>query len=171
MTINIRAAQATDLAAIAEIYNEGIRGRLATFETRERTISDIQGWLGDPRHPVLVAEIHGKVMGWISASSYRNRECYAGIAEFSVYVAGQARGKGVGSALLSAFIPACEKAGLWKLVSRIFPENEASRALCRKHGFREVGIYQKHARLEGNWRDVVIVERLLEAKLSIPSQS
>lgn len=159
--VHVRPAAADDVLAITEIYNEGIRGRTATFETRERTPDDVRGWLGDPRHPVLVAEADGQVVGWVAASTYRPRECYAGIAEFSVYVAGNARGRRVGDALLAAFLPACEAAGLWKVLSRIFPENEASRRLCVRHGFREVGTYARHARLDGVWRDVVIVERLL----------
>ncbi|HEV2131889.1 MAG TPA: arsinothricin resistance N-acetyltransferase ArsN1 family A [Longimicrobiaceae bacterium] len=158
----VRPATQADASTITRIYNEGIRGRMATFETRERTEAEILVWFGDPRHPILVAEHVGEVVGWISASSYRARECYAGIAEFSVYVAGSARGRRIGDLLMAAFLPACEAAGHWKLVSRIFPENLASRALCARHGFREVGTYQKHARLDGVWRDVVIVERLLE---------
>jgi phosphinothricin acetyltransferase len=157
----VRPATPADVSAIADIYNEGIRGRTATFETRERTPDEVLGWLGDPRHPVLVAEADGRVVGWVAASAYRPRECYAGIAEFSVYVAGDARGRHVGDALLAAFLPACEAAGLWKVLSRIFPENEASRRLCARHGFREVGTYARHARLDGVWRDVVIAERLL----------
>jgi len=149
------------VAAITAIYNEGIRGRTATFETRERAPGEVAAWLGDPRHPVLVAEADGGVVGWVAASTYRPRDCYAGIAEFSVYVAASVRGRGVGDALMRAFLPACEAAGLWKVLSRIFPENTASRALCARHGFREVGVYEKHARLDGAWRDVVIVERLL----------
>lgn len=156
----VRPAMAEDVPAITGIYNEGIRGRTATFETRERTPDDVRGWLGEPRHPVLVAEADGRVVGWVAASRYRPRECYAGIAEFSVYVAGSARGRRVGDALLAAFFPACEAAGLWKVLSRIFPENDASRRLCARHGFREVGTYLRHGKLDGVWRDVVIVERL-----------
>lgn len=159
--LRIRPAVVEDAPAIARIYNEGIRGRGATFETRERTPDEVLPWFGDPRHPVLVAELEGRVVGWIAASTYRARECYAGIAEFSVYVAGEARGRRVGDALMAAFIPACEAAGLWKVLSRIFPENTASRGLCARHGFREVGTYERHAKLDGAWRDVVIVERLL----------
>jgi phosphinothricin acetyltransferase len=159
--LTVRPAKPADVPAITEIYNEGIRGRTATFETRERTLDEVRGWLGDPRHPVLVAEADGRVVGWVAASAYRPRDCYAGIAEFSVYVAGDARGRRVGDALLMAFLPACEAAGLWKVLSRIFPENEASRRLCARHGFREVGTYLCHGRLDGAWRDVVIVERLL----------
>jgi len=157
----VRPATVADVAAITGIYNEGIRGRTATFETRERTPEEVAGWLGDPRHPVLVAEAEGRLVGWVAASTYRPRECYAGIAEFSVYVAAYARSRRVGDALLAAFLPACEVAGLWKVLSRIFPENEPSRRLCARHGFREVGTYARHGKLDGAWRDVVIVERLL----------
>jgi phosphinothricin acetyltransferase len=159
--VEVRPAGEGDTSRIAEIYNEGIRGRTATFETRERTAADVRTWLGDPLHPVLVADCGAEVVGWIAASAYRPRECYRGIAEFSVYVAGSQRGRGVGDALMAAFLPACEAAGLWKVVSRIFPENAASLRLCARHGFREVGVYRRHGRLDGAWRDVVIVERLL----------
>jgi L-amino acid N-acyltransferase YncA len=162
---SVRAAAPRDAAAVAEIYNEGIRGRTATFETTERAPDDILDWF-NPSYPFLVAvcaepATSDTVCGWVRASKYRDRDCYAGIGEFSVYVAGHARGKRIGDALMAAFVPACESAGLWKLVSRIFPENIASRALCARHGFREVGTYEKHAQLDGVWRDVVIVERSL----------
>lgn len=161
--LHIRPATRVDAGAIAAIYNEGIRGRGATFETRERTSDDIRGWLDDPRYPVLVAERGGIVVGWASASRYRARACYDGIAEYSVYVTASAHGGGVGTALLTALIAALDRAGFWKLVSRLFPENAASRALCARTGFREVGLYRRHAQLDGQWRDVVIVERLLGA--------
>jgi L-amino acid N-acyltransferase YncA len=159
--MEIRAAQPGDAPAMAEIYNQGIRGRMATFETRERSADDIEAWFTSERHPILVAEHEGQVIGFVAASSYRPRECYRGIAEFSIYVRESARGMRVGDRLMAAFIPALEQAGFWKVLSRIFPENEASRALCRRHGFREVGVYEKHAQLDGAWRDVVIVERLV----------
>lgn len=166
----MREAAPSDLAAISRIYNEGIRERVATFETRERDAQELRAWLGDPLHPVLVAEgaptesgtnVAPSVQGWAAASSYRPRACYEGIAEFSFYVARTARGRGAGMALMEAFLPACRAAGLWKLVSRVFPENRASRIVLARHGFREVGTYLRHARLDGAWRDVVIVERLL----------
>ncbi len=165
LSIAVRAAHISDAAEIARIYNQGIERRIATFETRPRTPAEIETWFGDPRHPLLVAEVETSIGGWISASTYRARECYAGIAEFSVYIATEQQGKGVGSRLMEAFISECEAVGLWKLVSRIFPENTASRALCQKFGFREVGVYEKHAKLDGVWRDVVIVERLLEKNI------
>jgi phosphinothricin acetyltransferase len=161
----VRPATEEDLAAIAKIYNQGIRDRIASFETRERSPEDIRVWLERHRHPLLLAQQDGEVLGWVAASDYRPRDCYAGIAEFSIYIAKSARGQGVGSALLSEFLEACENAGFWKVLSRIFPENKASLALCKKHGFREVGSCKKHAKLDGTWRDVVIVERLLERNL------
>lgn len=161
----IRRAAPADASAIAEIYNEGIRGRGATFETAERAAGDVLGWLQEshePPHPFLVAcDGFGDVLGWARASSYRARACYARVAEFSIYVAERARGRRVGDTLMAAFVVDCTAAGLSKLVSRIFPENAPSLALCARHGFRVVGLYEKHARLDGIWRDVVIVERLL----------
>lgn len=159
--IIVRAATPADAARIAAIYNQGIRERSATFETRERTADDILHWFEDSEYPVLVAERAGEMVGWVAASSYRPRQCYAGVAEFSVYVAATARGHGIADALMREFLAALEATGFWKVVARIFPENTASRALCARHGFREVGIYRRHAQLDGVWRDVVIVEKLL----------
>lgn len=107
-----------------------------------------------------------EVVAFASTSAYRSRGCYAGIAEFSVYVARRARGRGAGRLAMEALIGAAEEAGFRKLVSRVFPENAASRKLLASVGFREVGTYEKHARLDGEWRDVVIVERLLPADLA-----
>jgi phosphinothricin acetyltransferase len=156
-----RAATPADAEAIAAIYNEGIEDRVATFETRLRTPEDIRGWL-DGVHPVLVVEDGGRLVAFAATSDYRpNRECYRGIAETSVYVARDCRGRGAGRLALESLIDAARDAGFWKLLSRIFPENAASLALVRSLGFRQVGVYEKHARLDGEWRDVVIVERLL----------
>jgi phosphinothricin acetyltransferase len=161
--ITIRDATPADAEAIARIYNDGIRGRGATFETRERSATEILRWFDDPRFPILVAEQRGEVAGWAAASSYRSRECYAGIAEYSIYVATTHHGLGIGNLLMRRFLEALERAGFWKVLSRLFPENAASRALCARHGFREVGIYRRHARVDGEWRDALIVERLLGA--------
>ncbi|MBI1801937.1 MAG: N-acetyltransferase [Chloroflexi bacterium] len=162
-----RAATPADAAAIARIYNQGIEDRVATFETRPRAPRDIaqRAW-DDGIHPLVVAEDAGAVVAFASTSTYRPRDCYSGIAEFSVYVAREARGRGAGRVALSALIQAAEAAGYWKLVSRVFPENTASLALCRSLGFREVGRYEKHAQLDGVWRDVIIVERLIPANLA-----
>jgi phosphinothricin acetyltransferase len=160
--MNARPANPTDAPAICSIYNEGIEDRIATFETRPRTPDDVRAWFAEPRFPVVVVEEDGRVIAFASTSLYRPRDCYAGIAEYSVYVARDARGRGAGRAAMQALFEAAAAAGFWKLVSRIFVENTASRALMRSLGFREVGIYEKHAQLDGVWRDVVIVERLLQ---------
>ena len=157
----VRLAQRADAPTIAEIYNAGIRARTATFETRERTSAEVEDWFVDGRLPILVAEVNGKVAGWIGATCYRARECYSGIVEFSVYVAPAAQGRRLGDALMGRFLGMLDTGRVWKVLARIFPENAASRALCRRHGFREVGVYERHARLDGIWRDVLIVERLI----------
>jgi L-amino acid N-acyltransferase YncA len=157
-----------DAPAIAEIYNQGIEDRLATYETEPRSAEEQQAWLQTmtDRYPTVVAQIDSEIVGWAGAGPYRTRECYRGIGEFSIYVRRDWRGHGVGDLLIAALISEAERLGLWKLLSRIFPFNEASLALCRKHGFREVGMYEKHARLDGRWVDVVIVERLIPSNFS-----
>ena len=162
MSIAIREAGEEDAAAIAGIYNQGIDDRGATFETEPRSAEDIAGKLAErERYPLLVITEDNVVIGWAGLSSYRPRGCYAGIAEFSIYLDRGARGRGLGRQLLTSLIEAARERGYWKLVSRIFPSNVGSREVCRACGFREVGIYEKHGRLDGQWRDVVIVERLI----------
>jgi L-amino acid N-acyltransferase YncA len=158
--MQIRGANVADADGIAMIFNQGIDDRIATFETRPRSPEEIMKWF-DNVHPIIVAEDSSGIIGFASTSSYRSRECYSGIAECSTYIRRDLRGKGVGRLVLNELIKASKEAGFWKLVSRIFVENTASRSLIGSLGFREVGIYKKHAQLDGIWRDVVIVERLL----------
>ncbi len=162
MSAVVRAASAADAAAIARIYNEGIEDRVGTFETEPRPVDEVLGWI-EAGYPLVVAEdAPGQVVAWASAPPYRaHRPAYAGVADFSIYVARSARGQGLGKLTLAGLIDESEGRGYWKLVSRIFPENEASLRLCRSLGFREVGTYRRHAKLDGMWRDVVIVELLL----------
>jgi phosphinothricin acetyltransferase len=162
--MQVRSATPNDAAAIANIYNQGIEDRVATFETHRRSAEDVQAWL-DGKHPVLVVENDSEIIAFASTSAYSARECYAGIAECSAYVKRDKRGHGAGRLVLESLISAAEEAGFWKLVSRVFVENKPSRALIGSLGFREVGIYEKHARLDGTWRDVIIVERLIETNL------
>lgn len=164
--MQLRLATPDDAAAITTIYNQGIEDRVATFETRLRTPEEIEQWF-DGVHPIVVLETdQQQVIAFASTSLYRPRTCYAGIAEFSVYVERAYRGRGAGRLALEGLLQEAQKAGFWKLVSRVFVENVASRALVRSLGFREVGVYEKHAQLDGVWRDVVIVERLLPANVS-----
>jgi L-amino acid N-acyltransferase YncA len=153
---------ADDAEAIARIYNEGIEDRVGTFEIEPRSAEDVLGWI-DAGYPLVVSEDEsGEVVAWASAPPYRaHRPAYSGVADFSIYVSRAARGRGVGRTTLAALIAEAEGRGYWKLVSRIFPENEASLVLCRSLGFREVGVYRRHAKLDGAWRDVAIVELLL----------
>jgi L-amino acid N-acyltransferase YncA len=156
----VRPAQHDDAAAIAEIYNEGIAGGRATFETRLREPEEVATWI-DQQGPLLVAADGDEVLGWARVTPYSERWVYAGVGEYAVYVAADARGRGVGRALLDALCAAAEQRGLHKLIGRMFALNEASRALARAAGFREIGIERRHGRIEGEWRDCVPVERLL----------
>ena len=153
-------ASLDDIPAMTQIYNEGIEDRVGTFETRPRSHDDVRAWF-DGAHPLVVVERDGRLVAFGSTSSYRSRDCYAGIADFSVYVSRAVRGQGAGRVPMEALIAAAAQAGYWKLVSRIFVENTASRTLMARLGFREVGIYEKHGKLDGVWRDAVIVERII----------
>ena len=158
-----RLAVVGDAAAIARIYNQGIEERVATFETEPRTAAQIAAQLADKgdRFPTVVVERDGVVVAWATAGPYRGRPAYAGVAEHSVYVDRAARGSGAGRAALEGLFHACRARGFWKLVSRIFPENTPSLALHERTGFRVVGVYRRHGKLDGEWRDCVIVEKLL----------
>jgi L-amino acid N-acyltransferase YncA len=166
--ITIRHATLDDAAAIADIYTQGIMERIATFETEPRTEADIRKKLesDSERHPTIVAEVEGKVLGAAWISLYRPRACYAGIGEFSFYMDKDARGKGVGQTLLEALIDEAERLGYWKLLSRVFTFNHPSLNACKKQGFREVGVYEKHAKLDDEWLDVVIIERMIPSNLT-----
>jgi phosphinothricin acetyltransferase len=160
--LRTRTATIADAAAIAEIYNQGIADRIATFETEPRVAADIALWFA-PRHIIVVAE-NGKAGSVAFAASfpYSNRPCYRGIGEFSVYVRRDYRGRGAGRTVLAGLIEAAETAGLHKLTSRVFPENAASRALLKGLGFEEIGLHRRHGQLDGRWRDCIIIERLLD---------
>jgi phosphinothricin acetyltransferase len=162
--LTTRLATPADAAAIAAIYNEGIADRIATFETEPRTVEQLTSQITDKgdRFPTVVAERDGTIVAWASAGPYRSRPAYAGVAEHSVYVARSARGTGAGRAALEALCRAYAERGFWKILSRIFPENVASLTLHERCGFRVVGVYERHGKLEGQWRDCVIVERLLQ---------
>jgi phosphinothricin acetyltransferase len=159
--LRTRAATISDAAAIAEIYNQGIADRIATFETEPRSAGQTAEWL-IPRHIVVVAETGDTgPVAFAASFPYSDRACYSGIGEFSVYVGRDYRSRGAGRAVLAALIEATIAAGLHKLTSRVFPENIASRALLKRLGFEEIGLHRRHGQLDGRWRDCVIVELLL----------
>jgi L-amino acid N-acyltransferase YncA len=158
--VTIRPAFATDVPAITLIYNEGIAGRQATFETRPRTPAEVAAWLGT-RGPILVAERDGEVIGFARVSAYSDREVYADVGEYGIYLNAGAQGAGLGKRLLEALADAAQAGGYHKLTSKLFTSNRASLALALRCGFREVGVHRNHARLDGEWRDVIVVERLL----------
>lgn len=162
-TLSTRLATVDDAAAIAALYNDGIADRIATFETEPRTPGQVAAILEEKagRYPTIVVERNGQVVGFAWAGAYRSRPCYDGVAEHSVYVARGQRGGGIGRVALEALSKVYAENGFWKLLSRIFPENTASLALHERAGFRVVGTYYRHAKLDGAWRDTVIVEKLL----------
>lgn len=161
----VRPARPGDAAAIAEIYSQGIEDRIATFETEPRRAEDILPWFETALAIVAVTDAADEVVGYAVAHPYADRCCYRGIGEFSVYVRRSHRAFGVGAVAMNALVEAAREKGLWKLLSRVFPENRASLALMARSGFREVGVHEKHGKLEGVWMDTVIVERVFEENL------
>jgi L-amino acid N-acyltransferase YncA len=158
-TATIRRATESDLEDVVAAYNAGIGERIATLETRLRTPADLAAWLTDGR-PFIVAECDGRVMGWARAGIYSDRCVYEGVGEHAVYIHPDGRDQGLGRRLLTALCAESERQGLYKLTSRIFADNQASRAAHRAAGFDEVGIQRRHGRLDGQWKDCVLVERL-----------
>lgn len=156
-TVEIAALLPSDWEAVSRIYAEGIATGHATFET---SVPSWDSW--DRDHlaaPRLVARGAGETLGWAALSPVSGRCVYGGVAEVSVYVAAAARGRGVGLSLLEALVAGSEAAGLWTLQAGIFPENEASLAIHRLCGFREVGRRERIGKMGGRWRDVVLLER------------
>lgn len=164
-SLSARPAVRADAAAVTAIYNEGIEDRIGTFETEPRPVGAIEAWFDHAKAFVSVVDGSGEVVGYAVAHPYADRCCYAGIGEFSVYVRRDARGAGVGRVAMAALVEASREAGLWKLLSRVFPENRASLNLMAWSGFNEIGVHQKHGKLDGVWRDCVIVERVIPENL------
>jgi len=159
----IRPAREEDAAAIAAIFNEGIEDRIATLETRPVSAAERRAWLAGrgPRHPVLVAEAGGEAVGWASLNRFNPRAAYDHVADFSIYVARRWRGRGVGRALIGALIDRARAIGYHKLVLAAFPSNAAGMALYREAGFRRVGLYREQGLVDGEWVDIVVMEKLL----------
>jgi L-amino acid N-acyltransferase YncA len=159
-SVELRALTEDDWTAVADIYWDGMRDGLATFETE---VPSWETW--DVAHFAehrLVAELYGEVVAWAALLPASARRCYSGVAENSVYVAREARGRGIGRALLEGLIAGAEAAGIWTIQTSIFPENRASLALHERCGFRVVGTRERVAKRDGVWRDTVFLERRSE---------
>lgn len=159
----IRDARAGDLETIRSIYNEGIADRIATLDEDPKTAEEIAAWFDahGERYAVLVAERDGRVEGWASLNPYSHRCAYHGVADLSVYVARNARGRGVGSALLSALDARAKREDFHKIVLFALANNDAGRRLYDRCGYREVGIFRNQGRLDGRFVDVIAMEKLL----------
>jgi phosphinothricin acetyltransferase len=160
-TIGVRSATARDGEAICAIYNAAIHERGSTFETTPRTAEDFEARIGDERFPLLVSTGGEKVIGWAGLAPYSDRQCYAGIGEASVYVDAAARGHGIGTELAEALASAARGGGFHKMIGKLFTDNIASIRLVERCGFTSVGLHRRHGKLDGTWRDVLVVERLL----------
>ena len=154
--MHVRPLHPDDYPAVAAVFAEGIATGQATFETQ---VPSWETWdaahLPDHR---FVAELDGDVAGWVAVVPYSRRAVYRGVGEESVYVAERARSRGVGRALLEAAIASARDGGLWTLQAGVFPDNAASLELHRRLGFREVGVRERIGRLDGVWRDVMLLE-------------
>jgi phosphinothricin acetyltransferase len=157
----IRRAEAREATRIAEIFNQGVEDRIATFETRPATPGDVDRWIAEDL--VVVAERDGVLVGWAKAGPYTDRHYYYdGVREATLYVARESRRIGVGHALLERLADEAAALGAHKLVGKVFNTNEPSIALLRGLSWREVGVHRRHGRLDGEWRDVLVVEKLLD---------
>jgi L-amino acid N-acyltransferase YncA/DNA-binding transcriptional ArsR family regulator len=155
--VTVRALRVRDWDAVRRIYREGVETGIATFETTVPSRSSLDAaWLRGHR---WVAEVDGRIAGWAAASPVSSRECYAGVAETSVYVGDGFRGRGVGRALVATQVVEAEQAGLWTLQTSIFTDNRASIALHHAAGFRTVGVRERIAQRDGIWHDTVLLER------------
>jgi phosphinothricin acetyltransferase len=159
----IRRADAADSPAIARIYNEGILDRLATLETELRSPNERRKWLAgkSARHPVFVVEHRGEVVAWASLNVFNPRRCYDHVADFSIYVARDWRGRHVGRLLLDHLVEVARGIGFHKLVLAALLDNAAGMGLYARAGFIRVGVYREHGELDGKWIDIVIMEKLL----------
>ena len=162
--MQIRDATHEDAARIASIYNQGIEDRSATLETGLRIPEERAEWLATrgSRHPVLVAvDDSGSVVGWGSLNAFNMRAVYDFVADFSIYIAREQRGRGIGDALLHALEARARTLGYHKMVLAAFPINASGMRLYQRHGFQTVGVYHEQGMLDGQWVDVILMEKIL----------
>jgi L-amino acid N-acyltransferase YncA len=163
MTVTVRAASAADADAICAIHNQGILDRVATLDVTTRTADGVLDWLADhgSRHPVIVASVGGTVVGWASLNRFNPRPAYDHVADFSVYIEREWRGKGIGRQLLDRLIELAREIGFHKMVLSALAFNQAGIALYTRAGFSTVGVYREQGQLDGEWVDTLIMEKLL----------
>jgi len=161
--LTIRPATAGDAGAIGRIYDEAIAGGIATFATGPHTAEERRDWLASrsPRAPVWCGTVDGALVAWSALAPFSHRRWYDGVGEYTVYVAAGRARSGLGQRMLTALIEAAPALGYWKLVGMILSDNPAGLALAQRAGFTVVGTHRAHARRDGRWRDVTIVERHL----------
>ncbi len=158
--LSIRPAEPGDAERLAEIFNQGVEDRVATFETNKADAGDAARWIDNDL--VVLAERDGSIVGWAKASPYSDdHDYYASVREATLYVERGARRTGVGRRLLDALAEAAASAGAHKLVGKIFTSNDASIAMVATLGWREVGVHERHGTLDGEWKDVLVVEKLI----------
>ncbi len=160
----IRRASIEDLEAIRLIYNEGVEDRIATLDVEPKSPAEIATWWSDhdQRHAILAATASGKLIGWASLNIFSQRCAHSAIADLSVYVAREHRGKGVGYRLLRELAGEAAKGGFRKIVLHALDANEPGKRLYYKAGFVKVGVFRQHGLIDGDYVDVVAMERLLQ---------
>ena len=161
----IRIATINDIEQVTEIYNQGISDRIATLEAKEKSIEEMKHWfyIRSERYKVIVWEDeHGAIKGWASLNVFNVRECYQGVADLSIYIRREERGKGLGRSLLVALMNMAKEVGFHKLVLSTFAFNHAGQNLYSSVGFTKVGTYRKQAMLDGKWIDMTIMEKFLD---------
>jgi len=162
LTPLVRTALRADLPSIRAIYNEGIEDRIATLDADPKTDADLERWFADHggRYAVLVAEIAGSIVGWASLNRYSPRTAYDGVADLSIYVVRQWRGKGVGKALMTGIEVEARRNAFHKIVLFMLDFNELGRGLYRRSGFQDVGVFRQQGKVEGRFVDVLAMEKV-----------
>ncbi|MET1177319.1 arsinothricin resistance N-acetyltransferase ArsN1 family A [Peribacillus simplex] len=159
----IREAVEEDIDSIKEIYNQGIEDRVATLETEMKDRIYMEEWFAKHigRYKVIVAEQEGEIVGWSSLNQHNNRSAYKGVADLSVYISRDHRGKGIGGLLLQSIEKLAKENDFNKIVLFTFPFNQMGQGLYKKRGYREVGVFKNQGMLDGEFVDVMAMEKLL----------
>lgn len=159
--VHIRRAKEEDLIAILDIYNQGIRDRIATLETEEKDLKYMSDWFRSDKYAVLTAAIGNEVAGWASLNPYSHRCAYRGVADLSIYISRSYRGRGIGKALLASIEKEAVDADIHKIVLFTFPFNMLGQGLYSSMGYRQVGIFKEQGKLDGQYVDVMAMEKIL----------